>query len=542
MKLLIIGDHGVLARSIINTVAKSGWEICMLIGRTGSAPKPPKVFEQYLFPYDNENITEVIEAISPDIALFMGPYDKTFGWSDIDHARTYYTAALVNLLSACEKVPHLKFFYFSSQEVFANDQGHVSETDQPHPKEERGQLILLGESICRLKHDMTGMDTFILRLDHPYGLLEDRTEASTLFERFVIDACLYRECRITDSNRFSGIFISDAAEAVYRIIAAREHIHRLYHISSEEEVDKAKLSEILRREPGKLTISAPAETSAEKAPSLARTSTLLKSLFGYRPRHSYEENAPCLVLTSTLLKPLFGFRMRHPYEESVHHLYTHTKQNLAKLAPPDEYAKQRNAFVLKLKRVFKLCMPFAVNIIGVSLAFMGRDLLARYGLDGTLDLPFLYTLIISGLFGRQHALLCATLLAGLEFLASGNLFDLLMDYNTYIWVAKLFIGGMLVGGLRDRQSIVEAESEEESHYLQVKLDEVKHINDQYRRVNRAYENRLIEYQDILGKIYQLTSALNAQQPGEVLFSAALSVGELMHTGDVAIYRVANDNF
>ena len=514
MKLLIVGDYGVLSRSIINTVSKAGWETCLLVGQSDSEPKPAKVFEQYFFPYDSDSIAEVVTSVVPDIVLFMGAYDASFPWDKPDQARISFFSGLINVLEACSKVPRLRFFFLSSQEVYGQNQQQVSEKDRPHPDTERGALLLHGERTCELQRQITGLDAYVIRLDHPYGLLESSREVRTSIEQLLIDACVKKEFHITNRHRYSGIFVLDAVEGVYRIIAAKEHVNRLYHLSSEEPVTDEEIAQMLRRLNPSLVITRDEDTGEETE----------------------------LILTCELVRGLFGLRIRNHYADVIGEVYKHIRNNLSSIASAQEMQERKRDLGIKLNRFVKLGLPYFINILGAIAAFFGQTLLVRGGFDRYIDLPFIYTLLISGLFGKQHALIAAVSLSVMHFASAGSLFDLLIDYNTYIWVAKVFIGGMLVGNLRDRQDVVERESDEENNYLQVKLDEMKRLNSVYQRVNRAYENRLIEYTGSLGRIYKITNSLNVQQPGEVLFSAALSVAELMQTRDVAIYQVANGDY
>ena len=61
-------------------------------------------------------------------------------------------------------------------------------------------------------------------------------------------------------------------------------------------------------------------------------------------------------------------------------------------------------------------------------------------------------------------------------------------------------------------------------------------------MKQNFETQLINQRDSLGKVYEITSSLEAYAPEEVLFYAARVLGELMDSKDVAVYTVANADY
>ena len=101
-------------------------------------------------------------------------------------------------------------------------------------------------------------------------------------------------------------------------------------------------------------------------------------------------------------------------------------------------------------------------------------------------------------------------------------FEVLLNYNTYVWMAQLFILGMVVGYMRDQIRFVKNQGEEEIGYLSGQLDDMADINDSNVRMKHIFESQIVNHKDSLGKIYEITSALDRYGPEEVLFYAARS--------------------
>ena len=121
-------------------------------------------------------------------------------------------------------------------------------------------------------------------------------------------------------------------------------------------------------------------------------------------------------------------------------------------------------------------------------------------------------------------------------------FEVLLNYNTYVWMAQIFILGMVVGYMRDQLHFVRHEDEEEIGYLNGQIDDIADINDSNVRMKHTFETQIVNHKDSLGKIYSITSKLDQYEPEEVLFYAAQILEQLMDSNDIAIYSVANGDY
>lgn len=162
-----------------------------------------------------------------------------------------------------------------------------------------------------------------------------------------------------------------------------------------------------------------------------------------------------------------------------------------------------------------------------------------------LDFYLLYVLLFAIVHGQQQALLSAALaVCGYCFRQMYNRtgFEVLLDYNTYVWIVQLFILGMVVGYMRDQLKYIKDENEEKVGYLHGKLGDIEDINDSNIRMKQSFEMQIMNQKDSLGKVYEITSKLDAYAPEEVLFYAAEMLSKLMESKDVAIYTVANGDY
>ena len=148
-------------------------------------------------------------------------------------------------------------------------------------------------------------------------------------------------------------------------------------------------------------------------------------------------------------------------------------------------------------------------------------------------------------YGQQQATfsaICAV--AGYMFrqMYTRTGFEVLLDYNTYVWIAQLFILGLVVGYMRDQIRTMRAESAELEEHLSRQIVDIRDINESNVRVREVMEQQLVGQKDSLGKIYSITRQLDQSMPDEVVFHAVEMLTKLMETKDVAFYSVVNDDY
>ena len=204
-----------------------------------------------------------------------------------------------------------------------------------------------------------------------------------------------------------------------------------------------------------------------------------------------------------------------------------------------------NKIFKNAKGIFAAVLPFIENMICFIPFFMLNNRAVGSQFFNRLDFYLLYVLLFAIVHGQQQATFSALLAtAGYCFrqMYTRSGFEVMLDYNTYIWVAQLFILGLAVGYLRDRLSIIKNEDKEEIKYLSGQVDDIQDINYSNVRIKNVLEEQIINHNQSIGTIYEITSELDKYAPEEVLFYAAEVVARILNTKDVAIYRVDNDRY
>ena len=81
MNILLTGGSSSLIDSMILKLRKEGHRVFILTGDKYKHNKYEKVFEKYEFPYDSENLNEILESVNPDVTILLGAFDTNYYWN-----------------------------------------------------------------------------------------------------------------------------------------------------------------------------------------------------------------------------------------------------------------------------------------------------------------------------------------------------------------------------------------------------------------------------------------------------------------------------
>lgn len=520
MNVLLIGDDNKLVDALINKLNKCSHRIYWLTGEKGKKAPRKHVFETYHFSYADGSVKDIIESIRPDAVLFTGAYDTGFDWKYGGQAETLrYTTAMVNILTAYSMCGEGKFIYLSSQEVFdgsyAND---ISETTAVAARGFKASAVSQGEVLCSNYREVQGVNTVILRLDHIYGIPgKGQEEGDPCFE-MCLEALRTGKISANGRKKFSMLYLNDAAELIYKVMEKEDTEYACYHISSMEPIDGMQLAEIVRDKMG-------GEIAIIDRPA------------GENQR---------LVLDGRRYQEEFGQKIFTHYEKGVDRIVQYMKQySDTFLKVGDAGGRWSGKNWHNAKKAFQVLFPFLESLACFALFFVMNQQAIGSQYFNRLDFYLLYVLLFAIVHGQQQAIFSA-LLSVLGYCLQQShihsVYEVLLDYNTYVWMAQLFIVGMAVGYMRDYLRHIREDHAEEVRRLYEKIEGIAEINDSNVRMKQNFEAQLVNQKDSLGKIYEITSQLDQYGPEEVLFYAARMMGQLMDSPDVAVYLVVNDEY
>ncbi len=508
-----------MADAVIDKLNKSKHRVFLLTGRRDRKFSYKHVFERYDYPYEDESIKDIFESVKPDMVIFMGAYDTNFDWHRERQESVRYTASLMNILSTYSMVGKGRFVYFSSHEVYGGSHyNNIQEQEAAQPRGFKATAVAQGEEICENYRKTQGIETLVLRFDHLYGVPRKGQEESNLCFQMCLEALKTGKVSASDRRSFSMLYLNDAVELAYKVMMEEQPALYCYHISSMEEINEVNLAEAVIK-------------------AMGGGIRLVNNSVGDRYR---------LVLDGKAYQEEYDQRIFVHYEEGAEQVARYMKRHADSFISAEDTGGSRAARIWHgIKVGFKRVFPFVENLICFVPFFILNSKAAGSEYFNRLDFFLLYVLLFAIVYGQQQAIFSSLLAVVGYFLQQmyGRTgFEVLLDYNIYIWMAQLFIIGMVVGYMRDQLQFIRDENEEEVRYLSRKVDDIADINDSNVRMKQSFETQLVNQRDSLGKIYEITSSLEAYASEEVLFYAAKVLGELMDSRDVAVYTVANGDY
>ena len=518
MNILLVGKSSHFLQLIVEKLDKEGHRIFLLTEEPKTVHTSRKIFETYHFSYDDSCIREVLSSIQPDALIYMGAYDHNFHWNGQRNRAGVYSSGLLNVLLAFLAVSEGRFIYLSSEEVFQSEYAQaITEEEQSTAYTTRGQAIALGERMCKYYQDM-GRNVITLRLDHLYGVPDHAAEARDICARMCIEAIETGELCIDEEQNMALLHMGDAVEFIYQVLVAQVVKYPVYQISSGKIISQRQIAETI------------ASALSEKVSVVVN------------PEPARREP----ILSNELYKQEFGLRIFHRPEVEIADLAKHIENHSDEFVrverkPKNMWEKMRRG----IRSLFPALLPFIENLICFIPFFMLNNRAVGREYFQNIDFYLLYVLLFAIIYGQQQAIFSSLLaVAGYCFrqMYHRTGFDVMLDYNTYIWIAQILILGLVVGYMRDRLKIIQEEEKHEVDYLSKQLDDISDINVSNVRVKELLSNQIVNQSDSFGKLYEITSSLDQYEPSEVLFYAAEVLARLMGSRDVAIYTVANQSY
>lgn len=518
MNVLLIGGAGSLINNLIIKLNKEGHRIYLLTGNKYKRAPYQKVFERYDFTYDCGSLNEIFESVNPDLTIYMGAFDTNYRWNEEKKEVIKYTTGLMNILMAYAMSSEGRFVYLSSDEVYSgNYEENIREEETRSPEGFRSMVLAQGEELCESYRSYRGKDILTLRLDHLYSIPSERKEVSNICAEMCLEALEHSTVTITEGNRFSLLYETDAVEFIYRLVECKTHKYYIYNLASSVEISELDIALMIQK-------------------AMGWEIEIIKR----------EEEGARRVLANELLDSEFGNPFCCEVSAIIDKMVAYMKKNRYAFLTGEDIKQPLWKRVMEKSGWFiKTIIPFIENLVCFVLFYLMNKYLSEGSIFSLLDFLLLYVLLFAIVYGQQQATFSAVL-AVIGYctlqMSERSGFDVVLDSNTYIWIAQLFILGMVVGYMRDQLTKIKNENVEERDFLSEQLVDIQDINNSNVRVKDALETQIINQSDSVGKIYSITSALDQYSPEEVLFYAADILKKLMRSKDVAIYTISGAEY
>ena len=533
MKVLLIGGYNSINASIVRKLGKERVRVYVLNSNRQTAGKFKDAYEQYNFSYENPCVKEVFESVAPDIVLFSGAFDSNFDWDNGYREAVSYGAGLYNVLNAFALLNSGRFIYLSSYEAgqVSNDEYKDTTKDMDqfnsddlmqYSKVHRAKAIQNGEQICESFRKTFNVRTMVIRINELCTSFDNNIDMYDECVRMVVEALKTNTITIR-SRHYSPLNLSDAVEFLYRTFIKESFKHSMYFMGSDSSIDGEQLADLIDKKLNMETLKV-LEYQEDKKMSFG----LNDEIFDIR-------------------KEIDG-KVFNDAKMCAEKVIDNVIANKAVVLESENQKNKKNLsqrIWLYLSNIFHALLPFIENMVVFIPFFMINNRVTDSQYFAKLDCYLLYVLFFAIFYGQQQAAFSAILSVGgyifrQTYERTG--FDVAMDYNTYVWIAQLMILGLSVGYLRDKLTSTKADNSDEIIYLESRLKDIEDINSVNVKLKNNMETQIVNQTDSLGKIYDITSSLDSDEPEEVFFHAAELVSQLMDCKSVAIYNVSNNSY
>lgn len=515
MDIMLVGGVSPLMRRLSLKLYKEGHRIFLLSGSRNPVGRCEHIFEQYDFPYSASSVEELFRSINPDVTIVMGAFDGNLYKNDLKNKAVEYAAGLQNTLYSWAALNKGRLIFLSSVEVYGDSyQIPVTEAIKPMPGGLRSMMILQAEESCRFYQNQLDKDVIILRLDRLYDVPKDINEAALgICESMCLEA--FRDGTVTyRKNYMHGLtYTGDAIESIYKVITCQKHRFGLYNISSGKAFSESQIANAVFKAIGK---------EPEQIDN-----TL--------------EEQRSVILSNERIKEEFGFEVRYEPEEIVQKTLKYMKRHSGRFLDREHPGQSiwRRIYYKTMKSI-GAWVPYIENLLLFIPFFMLNNRATESLYFSKIDFYLIYVLLFAVVHGQRQATFSAFLAtAGYIFRQMYNASGLAIvtDYNTYVWIAEIFIVGLMVGYMKDRINNLKEEKEQEIDFLAERVTDITDINDSNLRVKEGLITQVVNYNYSMGTVYEMIEELGEDNPTKILFRALTLMRNVTDCKDVSVYLV-----
>ena len=520
MDVMLVGGISPVMRKLILKLYKEGHKIHVLSGTRNPAIHYDHVFERYDFPYDSASVEEVFRSVDPDVTILLGAFDGNYTGEDPRKEAVSFTAGVQNILLSWATLKKGRLIYMSSSEVYGSSyQKTVSEAVSPVPRGIRPIMLYQGEETVRFYQEKLKKDAIVVRVDRIHDVPQDRNDVrfgiieGTCLNAFRKGSVSYRR------NHVHGLtYLGDVIEALYKLVSCEKHEHGLYNISSSQQCSEEKIAQAIQKY---------SDTPVE---------ILDITLDEHRS----------VVLNNERFKEEFGFEIFQTPEQTVEKTLKYMHAHSTKfLEEENEGGNIVQRLYYRTVRILGALVPYMENLVCFIPFFMLNNRAVGSQYFSKIDFYLLYVLLFAVVHGQRQATFSALLATvGYMFRQMYGKTGLMVvtDYNTYVWIAEIFILGLVVGYMKDQIRFMQEEKVQEVDFLSERVSDIADINDSNLRVKEGLITQVVNYDYSLGTVYDMIEQLEADHPAIILFRAMTLLQKLMGSQDVSVYRVNDEKY
>lgn len=512
MKVLAVGSYGLVMGNLIARLHREKCDVYVLTGNKKKEKRSglPKHIS-FSFQEDSPDVKYVLQGIMPDYVIFTGAWDENFKWEE-ENCASVFNSSLVNILSWAKEYQVPRVCYLSCM-------------DAGMEKGNRGKLVRNGEKICET-YAQQGFSITVLRLPYVYGCSKCVEDTLDLLAEQCFLAGKGSDYSLP-AMKMEPLYVSDLADAVYRVAMEEggKSAYSCYAVEGKEILEGEGFESCIKelypqsgaKAAGKICFS---DMEIPKGDDFCRD-------FGYYPKIDLKTGLERIeVFLSKNRKKIEAIRKQKKQED-------------------EQEAKRivRTQIRLGLKRIIQLLENILVFIAAFAAQYFLRGEIQAFA---CVDFLLLYIVLISIQRGVGESILAVLLATAgnlyLKLNEGGTLSSILTQYEFVLQFLFYFIIAIGISYSFLHNRIKLKERMEQLRELEEEYTRIIDINKTNVEIKKTFEDRLINYGDSIGKIYNVVSELDVLEVDKIMTAALKVVSRIMGVRDVSIYYAGTDEY
>lgn len=252
-RVVITGGSGYIGSRLSLFLANSGFEVIPVCHNL----IPDDIsWQKAMFKILTGSLTEIpvllaIQELNPDVIIHLVSLDHNRSGVNISETLEINVETTWSLLSLCELIGGCKFIYFSTVQVYGNNESKViTENVQARPINAYGLTHLMSEEVVSFFHRTQNIEGVCLRLSNCYGepLFEKNSNWELVVNNLCMSAFLQHKIVLKTNGRATRDFIhySDVCKAVFELIYFEKIKYGVYNLSTGVSISLLDLALIIR--------------------------------------------------------------------------------------------------------------------------------------------------------------------------------------------------------------------------------------------------------------------------------------------------------
>lgn len=528
MRVLITGGYGFIGSHVVERFYKEGYDIYIIDNLSAGNKENVKVKHKfYELDIIDSKCEEVFSNVKIDVVVHLAAHIDS---DDLAEKPTVEAKSnilgLINMLELSSKYGVKKFIFASSTTVYgSNQQTPLIEDSNLNPTSPYGVSKLTGEKYSELWKNTYGLETVCLRFSNVYGPRQSIKGEGGIVAVFMNNLFSGKELLI-DGNREQTrnfIYVADAVDAIYK--SWDYSYSDVLNISLDTEHSLINLIDAIKNVHGDRDFSHEQPIKEDMLRSRLSNKKAKKEL-NWAPLYTLEEG-----ISNTY----------QWYEEYFE------KNNSSKDKNHDNKDNEKSDKKNKGKTsLFKKILPYIENILSFIIVVFLTEYSKKHDLEMLIDLKLVYIIVIGTVYRSQQVAL-SVLLSCLLFVFENkeigyNITSLFYNINTLIHFSLYIFIGTVLGYATDNRIIEIENKEDEIDEIKEKFNFLYEMHNESKIVRKELQDQILNTEDSFGKIYTITSQLNALEPEKVFSETVTVIEEIMKAKDVFMFFVSKEQY